>query len=105
MLEQINKLPAGEVFVVPQRGALLFNRVTDQRAVPFTGEPAISYAINVLRNQKVQEAVGRQVELVRKEAAKSTVYNEAYKPAPAAKAAPGKAQPAATPPAAAPAAK
>lgn len=82
MLEQIEKLPAGEVFVVPQRGSLLFNRIIDQRAVPFTGEAAVAYAINVVRNQKVQEAVGRQVELLRKEAAKVTTYNDAYKPAP-----------------------
>lgn len=99
LVGQVNKLPSGEVFVVPQRGALIFNRVSNVKSVPFGGDAAISYAINVLRNQKAQETVRTRMELIRKEAESKIVYNAAYKPAPPAK--PGAAAPAA--PAGAPA--
>ena len=104
MLAQLDKLPAGEVFVIPQSGGLLFNRITEARSVPFQGEPALAYAINAVRTQRSQEAVVRQVELLRKSAESKITYNEAFKPTPAPKAG---AKPAAAPaaPAATPAAK
>lgn len=91
MIDAVDKLPEGEVFVIPQRGSVLFNRVISTHAVPFRGDPAIAYAVNQLRNQRGQEAVVRQVELLRKGAESSIVYNDAFKPptpkkAPAAKA-------------------
>jgi EpsD family peptidyl-prolyl cis-trans isomerase len=104
ILAQVNKLPPGEIFVIPQGGGLLFNKVVDARPAPFVGDAATAFAINVLRAQRAREAVNRQLELMRKSADKSVVYNEAYKPAPPAKktaAAPA----AAAPPAAAPAEK
>lgn len=93
MIAQINKLPPGEIFVVPQRGAFLFNRIADVRSAPFGGDPAVAYALSVLRNQRAQEAVVRQMDVLRKGADKSIVYSEAFKPpaaarTPAAKAAP-----------------
>jgi len=80
MVDQIGKLPAGEVFVVPQRGALVFNRISEVKSAPFTGDAAIAYAINILRNQKAQETVRTRMELIRKEAESKIVYNAAYKP-------------------------
>lgn len=90
MLQQIEKLPADEVFVIPQGGGLLFNRIAETRDVPFGGDAAIAYATNALRTQKAQEAVVRQVELLRKSADKDITYNAAYKPTPAPKTAPAK---------------
>ena len=86
----IMSLPAGEIFVVPQNGSLLFNQIAVSRSVPLRGEAANAYAMNMLRQQKAQEVVGKQIEAMRKAAESKIVYNEAYKPPapkPAAKAA------------------
>lgn len=99
MVDQISKLPAGEVFVVPQRNALIFNRVSQVRSAPFQGPMAESYAMNLLRNQKAQETVRQQTLAMYKAAEPSVVYNAAYKPAPAAKPAAAAAATSATPPA------
>ena len=103
----INTLAPGEVFVIPQNGSLLFNQVSTSRSVPFTGDMATAYAMNVLRQQRAGETVTKEITAMRKAAESKIVYNAAYKPAPPAKpAAKGAAAPAApAAPAAAPAAK
>jgi hypothetical protein len=78
----INRLPAGEVFVIPQNGALLFNVVSTSRPAPFRGDMAVGYAMNLLRTQRAQESVGKKIEAMRKAADSSIVYNPAYKPPP-----------------------
>lgn len=98
LVAQIKKLPPGEVFVIPQGNALIFNQVNATRAVPFQGDMAINYALQILRGQKAQETVGKKIEEMRKAAEKSIVYNAAYKPAPPAKAPAGKAPAAASVP-------
>jgi peptidyl-prolyl cis-trans isomerase C len=107
LVAQIDKLPSGEVFIAPQRGAVIFNRVALVRQLPFRGDPAVAYATNTLRNQRAQDAVRLRMETIRKDAEPKIVYNAAYKPAPApapAKPAAAAAAPAAAqPPAAAPA--
>lgn len=110
MVKAINALPPGEIFVVPQGNALLFNQITGSRSAPFVGDLARNYATNVLRQQSSQEIVQKQTALLRKAAEAKVVYSAAFKPAPpapAAKAATSAAPAPATPPAtpAAPAAK
>lgn len=105
LVAQIDKLPPNEVFVLPQSGGLLFNKITDVRAVPFVGDPAVAYATNALRTQRAQEAVVRQVDVLRKTAEKNITYNEAFKPPPEAKPGAKAPAPAAAAPPAAPAAK
>jgi EpsD family peptidyl-prolyl cis-trans isomerase len=113
LLEQINKLPPDDVFIFPERGSLLFNRIVEARPAPFVGDAAVAYAVNTLRAQRAQEAVARQMDVLRKSAEKNITYNEAYKPPPkgaapkAGAAAPTAAAPApaAAAPAAAPAPK
>lgn len=103
LVQGITSLPDGEVFVIPQGGSLMFNQVTGSRSVPFTGDVAVNYATNMLRQQKAQETVGKQVTDLRKAAESKIVYNPAYKPpaekkaAPAAKASAETAAPAAAP--------
>jgi EpsD family peptidyl-prolyl cis-trans isomerase len=80
IVAQLDKLPPGEVFLVPQGGAVVFNQITSTKATPFTGEMATNYAMNVLRNQKAQENITKKIEAVRKAAEKDIVYNPAYKP-------------------------
>ncbi|MDZ4372509.1 MAG: hypothetical protein U1C74_13955, partial [Phenylobacterium sp.] len=82
LVEGIANLPPGEVFVIPQNGALLFNHVNTTRSLPFTGEMATNYAMNILRQQKGQETVSKQIEAMRKAAESKIVYNDAFKPAP-----------------------
>lgn len=96
----INKLPPGEIFVIPQNGSLLFNQVNSVRTLPFVGEMATTYAMNVLRQQRANETVAKQVTEMRKAAESKIVYSDAYKPAAkAAKPAVKSAAPAAVPPA------
>jgi EpsD family peptidyl-prolyl cis-trans isomerase len=113
----IKSLPPGEVFVIPQGGALLFNQVNDSRSVPFTGEMAVAYATNALRRQQAGDTVSKQITDMRKAIDSKIVYSAAFKPdtsplnglkpgattPPAAAAAPAAAAPPAAP-AAAPAA-
>jgi EpsD family peptidyl-prolyl cis-trans isomerase len=116
MIDQIDKLPPGEVFIVPQNGALMFNRVEQVKPMPIRGDVAVNYALGILRNQKAQDLVRTQMIALRSGAEKSITYNPAYKPAkpftpppaPGAAPAPAAAAPAATAPVAdakAPAAK
>jgi EpsD family peptidyl-prolyl cis-trans isomerase len=97
----VEGLPPGEIFVIPQGGSLLFNQVNGSRSVPFVGDTAIAYAMNVLRSQRAQESVGKQIEAMRKAAESKITYNAAYKPPPPPKPA---ARPAAPPAAGQPAA-
>lgn len=80
MVEQIDKLPAGEVFIVPQQGALMFNRISSSKTLPIRGDMAVNYALGVLRNQKAQDLVRTQMIALRSGAEKSITYNPAYKP-------------------------
>jgi EpsD family peptidyl-prolyl cis-trans isomerase len=80
MIDQIDKLPAGEVFIVPQQGALMFNRIASSKSLPIGGDMAVNYALGVLRNQKAQDLVRTQMIALRSGAEKSITYNPAYKP-------------------------
>lgn len=103
MVAAISKLPPGEIFVVPQGGALLFNQITGSRSVPFTGDMAKNYAMNILRRQSAQELVAKRAMDMRKAAESKIVYNAAFKPvALSAKAAAPKPPAAPAAPAAAP---
>jgi peptidyl-prolyl cis-trans isomerase C len=105
LIAQISRLPSGEVFVVPQRGAFVFNRIASMRTAPFKSDLATNYAMNLLRQQRGGDAVRKDVMALRKAAEPKIVYADGYKPdapakapaaAPAAAAAPA---PAAAPPA------
>jgi EpsD family peptidyl-prolyl cis-trans isomerase len=81
MTQALEKLPAGEVFVTPRNGVVVFNRITQTKSLPLIGDPAINYAINVLRGQKAQDVVRTQILAMRQAADAAIVYNPAYKPA------------------------
>jgi EpsD family peptidyl-prolyl cis-trans isomerase len=80
MIAQIEKLPPGEVFMVPANGMVLANQIRDSHLAPFTGDAAVNYAMGVLRSQRVQEAVGKGVENLVKSKVSTVKYNDAYKP-------------------------
>ena len=87
LVKAIQGLPPGEVFVIPQGGALVFNNISASRTVPFRGEVATAYAMNVLRQQRAATSVTKDIEAMRKAAESKIVYSDAYKPPPPGKAA------------------
>ena len=104
LIALVNRMPAGEIFVVPQQASLIFNQITGQRSTPFRGEMAAAYAMNILRSQASQETINKRLQTMRKAAESKIVYSAAYKPpAPAKPAAAKPATPAPPAPAAAPA--
>lgn len=95
----INNMPAGEIFVIPQNGSVLFNHIGAERSVPFRGDMATAYAMNVLRGQKAQALVTKKITDMRTALEPKITYNPAFKPPPLPKKG---AAPAAAPAAAAP---
>jgi EpsD family peptidyl-prolyl cis-trans isomerase len=85
LVDQIVKLPPNEVFLYPgPNGVLLVNQIREVRVVPFQGDDATKYAIALLKKQRTQEAVARQMRQIVQADAKQVQYNEAYRPAPQA---------------------
>jgi EpsD family peptidyl-prolyl cis-trans isomerase len=106
LITAIGKLPPGEVFVLPQRGAFVFSRVAGVKSAPFRGDLATNYAMRVLTQQKQNDVVRKRLETMRKGAESKIVYSAGFKPPPPAKPAAGAAAPEApAAPAAAPATK
>lgn len=81
LVDQLVKLPPHEVFVVPSNGLILVNQIKDARVEPFTGEPAIAYALTMLKREHTGEAVQRQIDAILSKGAKSVAINKAYAPA------------------------
>ena len=80
LIALVKGLPAGEIFVVPQQGSLLFNQITGERSTPFRGDMATAYAVNQLRSQTSQTTISKRLEALRKAADDKIVYSDAYKP-------------------------
>jgi peptidyl-prolyl cis-trans isomerase C len=101
LVEQLNKLPPGEVFVIPQRGSLTFNQIVQTRPGAVTGDIATTAALNVLKNQKAQTSVRDQVMALYKGSAPKITYAAGYSAPPeVTTGTTAVSQPAAAPPAA-----
>ena len=99
LLDQIEKLPPGEVFVVPAQNMLIANKIEEAREVPVPSDVATKHATQFIKAQRSQESVRRQFGAVVSNPKAKVVYNKNYAPPAAAKPAPaaGKAAPAAAP--------
>ena len=75
------ELPPGEPFILPAGKVLLINDIRDTKLAPFTGEAATNYAMGIVRNQKLQEAVAKGVDNLVKVNASKIKYNASFKPA------------------------
>jgi EpsD family peptidyl-prolyl cis-trans isomerase len=95
LLDQIEKLPPGEVFVVPAQNMLIANKIAETRVVPVPNDVAVKHATQYIKAQRSQESVRRQFGAIVSNPKAKVVYNKAY--APPAPPAPAKATPAATP--------
>jgi EpsD family peptidyl-prolyl cis-trans isomerase len=93
IVAQLAKLPPGEPFIFPAGNVLLINNIRDTKSSPFVGDEAVNYAMGVVRNQRLQEAVSKGVDSLVKTKLPTIKYNDAFKPtrplgAPVAKAPP-----------------
>jgi len=95
LLQQIEKLPPGEVFVVPAQNMLIANKIIESKVVPVPSDVAAKHAAQYIKAHRSQESVQRQFGAVVSNPKAKVVYNKAY--APPAPPAAGKPAPAATP--------
>jgi peptidyl-prolyl cis-trans isomerase C len=80
LMKRIAQLPPGEIFVLPNNGALVANQVTKVDVVPFQGDAAIDYAMNYLQNKKVSEAADKDLKARIEKARKEVRYQPGYGP-------------------------
>ena len=83
LLAQIDRLPAGEPFVIPTAGMLTVNAITARRPVANDPQQARAVAAAAWRQQKMQQAVTDQLTAARNSA--KITYQKGFEP-PAAKA-------------------
>lgn len=83
LVEQITRLPASGIFVLPSAQMFVANQIRETRVVPFTGEEAIKQAQQILMNERVNGEVKKQVEQIRA-AAGAVKYKPGYGPPQAA---------------------
>ena len=93
LVQQVLKLPAGEIFIIPAGQAVVANRITGERVEPLTGEDANRLATNLVQQQRYQDLIKRDLEPKVKTARDAVKYQAGYAPpkgaeAPAAGAAP-----------------
>ena len=78
LIAALAKLPAGELFVLPQGQILSVNQIKGSSVVPFTGEPAIAYAQKTLAAQQSQSAVQVGLKALFVKAAKQVKLAKGY---------------------------
>lgn len=79
-IDQLLKLPSGEVFVVPQGNTAWAARIKEIKVDPVPTNIAIQHATQYLRMQRTQQAVGRQASAILAAAKDEVKYNKAYEP-------------------------
>ena len=80
LVQQVLKLPAGEIFIIPAGQAVVANRITGERVEPLTGEDANRLATNMLQQQRYQDLLKRDLEPKVKTARDAVKYQEGYAP-------------------------
>jgi len=84
LIDFVLKLPPNEVFVLPGNDGLLVNRIKETKVVPFTGDPAIQFAIKWLARTRTQGTVSRAFNQYLKAAQPKIQFNKDYAPPKAA---------------------
>lgn len=83
MLTEIEKLPAGAVFVLPAQNLLVANVITGSEIVPLPPQVGPQHATRLLKAQRTQEAVRREFGAAVNAGKKDVKYSKAFQPAPA----------------------
>lgn len=94
LVQQVLRLPPGEIFIIPAGQAVVANRITGERVEPLAGEDANRLATSLLQQQRYQDLLKRDLEPKVKTARDAVKYQEGYAP-PKAPNAPAPAAPAA----------
>jgi EpsD family peptidyl-prolyl cis-trans isomerase len=81
IVEGLLKLPPNEVFLMAQNGGAVAGQIHKATVVPFAGEPAINYALWVLKQQREKEAVTRTIGQILAKANSNVKFNKNYAPA------------------------
>lgn len=79
-VDAVVKLQPKDVMLFQDKGVLVAGVVRETKIVPFTGEPAINYAINVIKQQRVQQVVGRTLNGILTKAKSTIQFNKNYAP-------------------------
>jgi EpsD family peptidyl-prolyl cis-trans isomerase len=86
IVAKIDKLPAGEIFVLPMNGLLVANKIVETRVAPVPDATAQKLAASAIKAQQAQESVKRMFgSVVANHPKTKVVYNPAYAPAAPAK--------------------
>lgn len=80
LIKRIAALPPGEVFIVPQGNAIIASRITASTVVPFSGDEAIGYAMNLVANKKMADAASKDLDAILKERRAKVKYQEGFAP-------------------------
>jgi peptidyl-prolyl cis-trans isomerase C len=91
-VEQLLKMKSSDVFAIPNGGVWTVGAVRDVKVEPVVGQAAVTRATEILREQRMREAVGRRFSAAFADAKKTITYNKAYEPAAAPQAAAAKAK-------------
>lgn len=83
LLQQILKLPAGEVFIIPVPGRpiLVANKIVETKVVPFTGDQALAVAMQQVQMRKLNDLANKELEGKVKAARDAVKYQPGYGPA------------------------
>ena len=83
LLQQILKLPAGEVFIIPVPGRpiLVANKIVETKVVPFTGDQALAAAMQQVQMRKLNDLANKELEGKVKAARDAVKYQPGYGPA------------------------
>ena len=84
LVDAIQKLPRGDIFIIPVNGGITVNAVRDEKTQPFTGPGATDFATQVLTREHVQQTVTNAFQGYMKGAAPKIQVNKAFVPAKAA---------------------
>jgi hypothetical protein len=74
LVNQMEKLPSGEVILTSNGGTMFFGRIGATREAPFSGELANTYAIEAIRSQATQAEMRKLVDGLIKAAMPSIVF-------------------------------
>lgn len=80
LVEQLVKLPPGEVFVLPQNNVVLVGVINAVRTDPVPNNLAIRHATAYLKQTRTQESVQRQFGSVVRGGLKTVQYAKGYEP-------------------------
>jgi len=78
---QIDKLPPGEVFVVPVNNMFVANKIIESKPAPMSDDAAAKHAAQAIKAQQAQESVSRMFgAAVTNHPKVKVLYNKAYEP-------------------------